>query len=344
MSERYSQLAPLSIDLRINLAIQALIFFGQVDPQNIYLIIEKEYPGVLDPMDSFDFLKYLKKKQILEDPMKYTSRIRELLERMATVGLLTEMGYGRNVMLPKKYHALGERSKARASGLFWLVPALGADFLYRLASPAVVHIIGKLHHKNNGGWDEQAGTGIVFAPNHILTCAHVVNGVALTKGQTFEVNETQTFQGIECRVEQCFVHQEADVAVIRVDQPLTPAPGLSFLPPEIAQPVFTLGYSLIPEVNNTPVTMQRGEVTNESVTTRYGNNFFLYSAIARPGNSGGPILSNDGYIVGITSRDLVFDNGKNPFSPHYAGISTQEIARCLDELDIGVQIPIEDFS
>jgi S1-C subfamily serine protease len=194
-----------------------------------------------------------------------------------------------------------------------------------------VQITGK-----NPSGDPCAGTGIVFDQHHILTCAHVVKDV--------DVDKVQIFQGFEHHIEQCFVHPQADVAVVRVRRFLELAVGLSFLSPRIAQPVFTLGYPKIPFVREAALTMQRGEVTNELVTTFDGHKVFLYSAIARPGNSGGPIISSEGYVIGISMQDLFQQDERNPFSPHYAGIPTHQIAQCLDELDIGVQIPVEDFN
>lgn len=151
------------------------------------------------------------------------------------------------------------------------------------------------------------------------------------------------FQDVECKVDEFFAHPKDDVAVVRVDQPLEPVPGLSFLSPSIAQPVFTLGYPVIPFVREAALTMQRGEVTNERVTTYEGQKVFLYSAIARPGNSGGPIISSDGHVVGISMQDLFQKGEKNPFSPHYAGIPADQIAQCLDDLSVGVQVPLETW-
>ena len=50
--------------------------------------------------------------------------------------------------------------------------------------------------------------------------------------------------------------------------------------------------------------MQSGAVTSEAVTSLGGESLFLYSAIARPGNSGGPVLSQHGYVVGLCTEDV----------------------------------------
>lgn len=331
-AERYSQLAPLSAELRTTLAMSAVHFFSPSAYKDNCAVISKAPDATtIRPLGASDFVDYLKKKSILDDPRKYAERIRQLLDRMAATGILIEMGQGSDVMMPKLFYCLKELTTLQKAGICWLAPALGDDFLFHLVAPAIVHITGL----NNDG-DVCAGTGIVFDPHHILTCAHVVNDMT--------VDQLQSFQDVECTVDEHFVHSKRDVAVVRVNRPLQPVPGLSFLSPTIAQPVFTVGYPKIPFAREAALTIQRGEITNESVTTLDGHRVFLYSAIARPGNSGGPIVASDGYVVGVSMQDLSRQDKENAFSPHYAGIPTHEIANCLDDLDVDVQIPIEDFS
>lgn len=332
MRERYSRLAPLNVVLRTVLAKWAAYFFSPTAYKENCVVNGKEPDRkTIRPLSAYDFAKYIEVKGILTDSLKYTERLRQLLDQMAAAGILVEMGHDSLVTLSKQYYFLKELSTLQRAGMFWLAPALGEDFLYHLAAPSIVHITGTDH---NG--DVRAGTGIIFASHHILTCAHVVNDMT--------VDKHQVFQGIECQINERFTHSEADVAVVRVDQPLKPVPGLSFLSPTVAQSVFTLGYPRIPFAREAALTIQRGEVTNELITTLDGHQVFLYSAIARPGNSGGPIISSDGHIVGISMQDLSYQGEEATFSPHYAGIPTDQIAKCLKDFDIDIQIPIEDFN
>ena len=93
--------------------------------------------------------------------------------------------------------------------------------------------------------------------------------------------------------------------------------------------------------------MQSGEVTNESVLVFGGVELFLYSAISRPGDSGGAVVSDDGYVVGMTTElsdsRVHTSEGEEVFSPHYAGISSHVLARAVDELGLGVEIPLETY-
>jgi S1-C subfamily serine protease len=69
---------------------------------------------------------------------------------------------------------------------------------------------------------------------------------------------------------------------------------------------------------------------------------FLYSAVARPGNSGGPVISSRGHVVGIVSEQLSEQQSTSD-QPFYAGVSSAEILRALGELDPGIQFPWETY-
>lgn len=326
---RYSQLAPLGTNLRTQLAIAAANFFSPPSYRdNCALLGKTPDPKSIRPLSGYDFVQFLEKKEILSDPLRYANRIRQLLDCMASTGLLTEMGQSSNVMMPKTFYFQKELTNIEKNGIFWLSPALGSDFIYHLAAPAIVHITGV---DKNG--DVCAGTGIVFHEHYVLTCAHVVNDMT--------IDSQQVFQGIDCNIAQQFPHSKSDVAIIQIHESLATVPGLSFVSPTIAQSVLVLGFPKIPFVREAALTLQRGEVTSEAVTTLDGHKVFLYSAIARPGNSGGPIFSGDGHVVGISMQDLSYKD--EAFSPHYAGIPTHEIAAAIEDLEIGVQIPIEHY-
>ena len=294
----------------------------------------------LTPASGKDFLDYLGEGQSLpEKPDRYLHHIRRLLDRMVRNDLLIEMGPDRRgdfALLPKSYYALSELSTLRARGVLWLAKTLGGRFVHRHVSPAIVHVVGE----NNEG----EGSGIVFDEHHVLTCRHVVSGM--------QVASAQAFQGRTVAVDRVFPHGTEDVAVIRIKESLTTVPGLGFVDPMVSQKVYRFGYSRIPcsvpsNTGTSPLVMQSGEVTSESVRVFGGVELFLYSAISRPGDSGGAIVSDDGYVVGMTTElsdsRVHTSEGAEVFSPHYAGIPSHVLARAVDELDLGVQIPVETY-
>ena len=89
--------------------------------------------------------------------------------------------------------------------------------------------------------------------------------------------------------------------------------------------------------------MHRGEVTVPWLKTFHGHNLFLYSAIARPGNSGGPIVGENGAVVGIVTEELYEDSSKSGL-PFYAGVPTTEIVRAIKDICPTVELPVEDYA
>ena len=325
--ERYVRLAPMAVDKETRLAVLASEFFSGINYREVCRIVDKTAAeDRICPMSGRDFMVYLEKVNAIEEPDRYIYQIRHLLERMAANNILVEMvgtdqGY---VMMPKSYYRLSEVSNMRGRGVLWLAKTLGGRFVHRQVSPAVVHIVGK-----DAKGDERGGSGIVFDARHVLTCRHVVADMT--------VDQVQRFQGKDVTLDEegVFEHEEADVAVVRVREALTPVAGLVFLSPAISQTVYRFGYARVPcaiplDTGESPLTMQSGEVNNASVRVFGGTELFLYSATARPGDSGGPIVSDDGYVVGMSTEltDGRYD-GEDVFSPHYAGIPSQVVANAV---------------
>lgn len=335
--ERYVKLAPMDVDTETTLAVLARTFFSPMFQHKT----RKLPPGQpLTPASGKDFMDFLEKsKAVLDEPGKYIYQIRGLLERMAANNILVEMGVGQDgsyVILPKSYYTLSEISTLREQGFLWLAKTLGGRFVHRQVSPAIVHVIGE----NNEG----EGSGIVFDPHHVLTCRHVVSNM--------DVATEQIFQEKAATIEQIFPHDTEDVAVIRVKEPLSVVPGLGFLAPMVSQKVYRFGYSRVPcsiplDTGGSPLVMQSGEVTNESMLVFGGTELFLYSAISRPGDSGGAVVSDDGYVIGMTTElsdaRVGQSDGEDVFSPHYAGIPSNVIAKAVDDLGLSVRIPYETF-
>ena len=338
--ERYSRLAPLHIDAEMGLALLARQFFGPA----FQVTVQKRPPGQpITPASGKEFLEYLKEtKFVLDEPDRYLHQIQGLLNRMVENGLLLDMGFGADsgfVLLPKSYYALSELSELRSHGFLWLAKTLGGRFVHHHVSSAIVHVVGE-----NDEGDERAGSGIICDAHHVLTCEHVVAGMKVAK--------EQVFQGRIVTVEKIVVHETEDVAVIRVDKPLKPVPGLGFLTPMVSQKVYRFGYSRIPcsipsRTGLSPLVMQSGEVTNESVFVFGSRERFLYSAISRPGDSGGAVVSDDGYIVGMTTElsdaRVGTMEGEELFSPHYAGIPSHVLAKTVEDMRLGFEIPFETY-
>ena len=93
--ERHSKLAPLGIELRLTLALEATKFFSPLSYRKKCAILGKPPNlGAIAPLEAIDFLHYLEKKGILKETNTYWHLIRHLLGRMASTDILIDMGNG----------------------------------------------------------------------------------------------------------------------------------------------------------------------------------------------------------------------------------------------------------
>ena len=223
---------PWSLDSRTKLAVSAIKFFNVMNYPDSCKAIDKKPKEKPELFSLSEFVTYLENEKVFgKKPNVF--RVFEFLNSMSSAGILQNVGnkVGETALFGSCYLFFDSNAGTpRGQGTFWLAPVLGADFLYRLIAPGIVHITGK-----NENGDEVAGTGVIFHPQHILTCRHVVCDM--------QVDREQVFQGIECVIDREAIHkhEKVDVAVVRVNSELQPVPGLVFQAPVIAQTVFTLG-------------------------------------------------------------------------------------------------------
>ena len=320
--------APWGVGSRKELAVAAIEFFGA-----------NEDFGE-DTVTLTDFLNHLRTERKF-DKTPNAHRVHHILERMVEHGLLSRVMQSRFGSVPFLYscYQATDLSSQRRRGEFRLCSTLGPEFLFLLMKQVVVHIVGK-----NKDGDCQSGTGLVLDENHVLTCRHVVCDMV--------PNCRQTFQGIDCIIEDIKPHPDSkyDIAVIQVSGPLNPLDGILFQSPVVAQTVYTLGYPLVPYSRTEVLAIHQGAVTCESFDSFDLGELFMYSAITRPGNSGGPVVSDDGYVVGMSviqpnmDKDslVVQKYADGVFLPHHAGIGAGLIVDLVAEIAPNVRVPFEE--
>jgi len=223
-----------------------------------------------------------------------------------------------------------EFTNKQKEGNFWITEILGFNFLIERAKGIIVQLSGQ----NNDG-DIHCGSGLLINQNMILTCAHVLTDMKLDKNQI--VN------GKTVEVIEILTHTSVDVGIVKIDQNFNLSDGVALSKQEGLDEILILGYPKIPFSKKSELIYQKGEV-NGSINDFEGNNYFLYSTITKPGNSGGPIFNNKGNIIGIVSREIFSKDLEYNQVPFYLGISSQEITRAVKELDANIEIPIEDYS
>lgn len=325
--------APWGIVTRLKTAVSAIRFFNPQNGAASRRAIGQDSDAD-GPLSLTDFVRYLEKTNAFEGRHPNVLRIVQILDAMVREGILQNFGSvaGEARVFNDRYLFMFPASgnRERVAGQLWLAPVLGPELLYHAVGVAVVQIAGL---KSDGG--ETAGSGLVVSAHTVLTARHVV--------EDMRVHEEQLFQGVSCKVrgDSIMTHDVEDVACITVEQDLQPVSGLILHPPRVGQKVCMLGYPRVPCVPSAPLVMHSGEVTTESVRLVNGESAFLYSATTRPGNSGGPIISADGYLLGLASKDLTMKSEEDWFAPHYAGVDATTLLRAVPEMGLDIELPYE---
>lgn len=123
---------------------------------------------------------------------------------------------------------------------------------------------------------------------------------------------------------------DTDIAILQTAQPIrsrTPLPLESTKELEVTQQVYALGFpgaadkgtdqgDQLPSTPN-DVTVTSGTVTKKQ--TAIGNmNFVQIDATINHGNSGGPLMTEDGYVVGINARGALNDDKTQAAGTNYS--------------------------
>lgn len=142
------------------------------------------------------------------------------------------------------------------------------------------------------------GTGFVVAPQRVMTNAHVVAGTSST---TVEVT-TASGRTRRLDAEVVFYDPQVDVAVLDVpaleEEPLEFSPD----PARVGDDVIILGYPLDGPYTVTPgkvrerIRLRGPDIYEQGSVVR---DVYTVRAVVRSGNSGGPMITPDGRVVGV---------------------------------------------
>src|SRR5258706_1720946 len=192
---------------------------------------------------------------------------------------------------------------------------LSAADAYEKILPSVVHVRGLATEvdeaKVEGPKGEQpagaekdsgnVGTGVVIVDTGIiLTNLHVVNGAKRIK-VTF-------FDGLESEAEVIGVRAEHDLAVLqakKVPDDLFPATLRSTSGLRIGDEVVAVGFpfGIGPSASAGVISGLRREYRSEQ-GQRILSNLIQFDAAVNPGNSGGPLITTEGEVIGIVTALL----------------------------------------
>jgi S1-C subfamily serine protease len=133
------------------------------------------------------------------------------------------------------------------------------------------------------------GSGFLIDGTTVITARHVVEDA-----RTIQV---ETWDGKDLGVAEAQEAHTVDLGIIKLASPTdVPALEVSAVEPEPNDPVFAVGY---PEGNELRTT--EGSVIGYFDDVRYGSlgRIMRFTASIKPGNSGGPLLSAEGSVVGV---------------------------------------------
>ncbi len=168
--------------------------------------------------------------------------------------------------------------------------AAAASPAIRAAAESIVKITGVAESCQRG----QEGSGWVVSPERVVTNAHVVAGMNEARVRIGGVGRSYVATIV-------VFDPQRDLAVLQV--PGLPAPALP-LGPELArgEGAVVAGFPLDGPFRVDPARVRRTiNATGSDIYGRPGVSREIYSLYARvePGNSGGPLLSETGQVVGV---------------------------------------------
>lgn len=153
-----------------------------------------------------------------------------------------------------------------------------------------------------------SGSGFYIAPDIIVTNSHVING---------ENKITYYQNGIKHNARPMCVDKQNDIAILQGD--VITVPYFKLLSSQdytVTTPVFVLGYPLSDILGN------EIRITNGIVNALSGiegdTNMIQISAPIQPGNSGGPVVTEDYEVIGVATSKL---------SDAYTIVATNSIAQ-----------------
>jgi S1-C subfamily serine protease len=205
-------------------------------------------------------------------------------------------------------------------------------------------------------WPLQTGSGALINEDHLITCYHVVNLDATNQqlaeqllGSDFRDHlaiKVVVMRDLEIDLTVVNDSEETDFSIMKLSQPINDRTALKLGDSEkIAQTeaVHVLGFpDAVASVESatsttfttTDVTVESGTISKIS-TGADGVDYIQHSAKLAPGNSGGPLVDDNGSVIGINKAvvptDAFFTDG------YYYAIAINQIKAALDALGISYE-------
>ncbi len=181
-----------------------------------------------------------------------------------------------------------------------VLPSQSARAAARIA-PSIVHVVGYVRTRRGTEIERGEGTGVVVVGNGtILTNLHVVQGSRRI--------EVQFADGTTSNASVVNIQPENDLAVLQagtVPKDLQPAAMRTTEGLQAGEQVIAVGFpfGIGPSVSSGVISGLKREFQSPE-GKQVLRNLIQFDAAANPGNSGGPLVTMDGEVVGIVTAIL----------------------------------------
>ena len=191
----------------------------------------------------------------------------------------------------------------------WENAVFGSRHIYNSYREFIIPII------HTSGTNEGIGTGFLVGQNYVVTARHCIEGsTSISFGKlNFDIYRNAKVY--------YHINPNIDIAIIHIDSYEKFGLKLS-LECKIFDKVITMGYPKIPgftcfqtaeeavisAIPEKRFTATEGHIAAEAKQIWSKENLFLVTAKVKGGNSGGPVLNNFGYCIGIVS-EIPFSSG-----------------------------------